>query len=60
MAGSLTLVNPAVFVSKPSKDEVRLRVDMRSTNEAIQGDKLPIPTVDDVLEEMMEEHFSPR
>ena len=52
MSGPTTWVTPAVFVPKPNKDEVRICVDMRCANEAIQREKLPIPTVDEVLEEM--------
>ena len=47
-----TWVSPAVFVPKPNKDDVRIRVDRRRANEAIQREKLPIPTVDEVFEEM--------
>ena len=41
-----------MFVPKPNKDDVRICVDTRRGNEAIQREKLPIPTVDEVLEEM--------
>ena len=41
-----------MFVPKPNKDDVRICVDMRRVIEAIQREKLPIPTVDEVLEEM--------
>ena len=52
MSGPTTWVSPAEFVPKPNKDEVRICVDMRCANEAIQREKLPIPTVDEVLEEI--------
>ena len=52
VSGPTTWVSPAVFVPKPNKDEVRISVDMRRANEAIQREKLPISTVDEVLEEM--------
>ena len=52
VSGPTTWVSPAVFVPKPNKDDVRICVDMRRANEAIQRKKLPIPTVDEVLEEM--------
>ena len=43
-------VSPIVVVPKPS-DEIRLCVDMRRTNEAIVIERLPIPTVHEVLQE---------
>ena len=41
-----------MIAPKPNKDDVRICVDMRRVNEAIQREKLPIPTVDEVLGEM--------
>ena len=41
-----------MFAPKPNKDDVRICVDMRCANEAIRREKLPIPTVDEVLEEL--------
>ena len=41
-----------MFAPKPGKDDVRICVDMRCANEAIQREKIPIPTVDEVLEEL--------
>lgn len=52
VSGPTTWVSPAVFAPKPNKDDVRICVDMRRANEAIQREKLPIPTVDEVLEEL--------
>ncbi|XP_068713243.1 uncharacterized protein [Montipora foliosa] len=52
VSGPTTWVSPAVFVPKPNKDEVRICVDMRRANEAIQRKKFPFPKVDEVLEEM--------
>ena len=52
MSGPTTWVSPAVFVPKPNKDDVRICIDRRRANEAIQRENLPIPTVDQVLEEM--------
>ena len=52
VSGPSTWVRPAVFAPKPNKDDMRICVDMRRANEAIQREKLPIPTVDEVLEEM--------
>jgi len=37
---------------KPGKDNIGLCVDMRRANKAILREKLPIPTVDEVLEEL--------
>ena len=50
-SGPTTWVSPAVIAPKPNKDDVRICVDMRCANEAIRREKLPIPTVDEVLEE---------
>ena len=47
-----TWVSPAVFAPKPDKDDVRICVDMRCATEAIRREKIPIPTVDEVLEEL--------
>ena len=44
-------VSPVVVVPKPS-GEVRLCVDMRQANQAIIRERLPIPIVDEVLEEL--------
>ena len=52
VSGPITWVSLAVIAPKPNKDDVRICVDMRSVNETIQREKLPIPTVDEVLEEM--------
>ena len=52
VSGPTTWVSPAVFVPKPNKDDVRICVDRWRANKAIQRENLPIPTVDEVLEEM--------
>ena len=52
VSGPTTWVSPAVFAPKPDKDDVRICVDMRCANEAIRREKIPIPTVDEVLEEL--------
>ena len=36
----------------PNKNDVRICVDIRRTNKAIQREILPIPTVDELLEEI--------
>jgi len=52
VSGPTTWVSPAVFAPKPEKDDVGICVDMRCANEAIRREKIPIPTVDEVLEEL--------
>ena len=54
VSGLTTWVSPAVIAPEPNKDDVHICVDMRYPNEAIQREKikLPIPAVDEVLEEM--------
>lgn len=51
MEGTITWASPVVVAPKPST-EIRLCVDMRCANEAIVRERLPIPTVDEVLEEL--------
>ena len=51
MEGPTTWASPVVVAPKPS-GEIRLCVDMRCANEAIIRERLPIPTVDEVLEEL--------
>ena len=52
VSGPTTWVSPAEFVPKPNKDGVRICVDMKCANEAIRREKLPTPTVDEVLKEL--------
>ena len=49
--GPTTWISPVVVAPKPSGD-IRLCVDMRRANEAIIRERLPIPTVDEVLESL--------
>ena len=49
--GPTTWAGPVVVAPKPSC-EIRLCVDMRRANEAIIRERLPIPTIDEVLEEL--------
>ena len=51
--GPTPWVNPVVVVPKPNGD-VRLCVDMRCANQAIIRERHPIPTIDEVLEDMQE------
>ena len=41
-----------MIASKPNKDDVRICVEMRRAIKAIQREKLPIPAVYEVLDEM--------
>ena len=49
--GPTSWVSPVCIVPKPS-GEIRLCVDMRCANEAIQRERHPIPTIDEVLLDM--------
>ena len=49
--GPTTWASPVVVAPKQS-GEIRLYVDMRCANEAIIRERLPIPTIDEVLEEL--------
>ena len=51
--GPTPWVNPFVVIRKPNGD-VRLCVDMRCANKAIIRERHPIPTIDEVLEDMQE------
>ena len=53
LEGPTPWVNPVVVVPKPNGD-VRLCVDMRCANKAIIRERHPIPTIDEVLEDMQE------
>ena len=49
--GPTTWVSLVVVAPKPSGD-IRLCVDLRRANEAIVRERLPIPTVDEILESL--------
>ena len=49
--GPTTWVSPVVIAPKASGD-IRLCVDMRRANQAIIRERLPVPTVDEVLESL--------
>ena len=51
--GPTTWVSPVVIVPKPNGD-IRLCLDMRQANSAVKRVRHPIPTVDEVLQEMNE------
>ena len=48
VTGPMPLVSPVVVVSKKNKG-VRICIDMRKANEAIQRIKHPMPTMDDLI-----------
>ena len=50
-SGPTSWVNPVVVVPKPDGD-IRLCIDMRRANEAIVRERHPIPTAEEVLQEM--------
>ena len=47
--GPTSWVSPVVVAPKPSGD-IKLRVDSRKDNEAVIRERIPMPTVDEVLE----------
>ena len=49
--GPTAWVSPVVVAPKASGD-IRLCVDMRRANEAIVRERLPIPTIDEVVESL--------
>ena len=50
--GPTPWVSPVVCVPKHNSDEIRMCVDMRRANEAVIRERHPIPTVDEVLNDM--------
>ena len=54
--GSSSWVSPVVVVPKPSGD-IRLCVDMRQANMAVKRERYPIPTIDEVLQDLNQSKF---
>ena len=50
--GPTPRVNPVVIVPKSNSSDIRLCIDMRRANEAIIRGRYPIPTVDELLQNM--------
>ena len=51
--GTTSWINPLVAVEKP-KGDMRICLDMRQANRAILGEKHPVPTVEETLQEISE------
>ena len=49
-------VSPVVVVPKPS-GHIRLCVDMRQANMAVKRERFPIPTIDEVLQDLNQSKF---
>ena len=56
VSGTSLWVSPVVVVPKPSGD-IRLCVDMRQANMAVKRERLPIPTIDEVLQDLNHSKF---
>jgi len=53
VSGPTSWINPLVAVEKPNGD-IRICLDMRQANRAILGEKHPVPTVQETLQEISE------
>ena len=53
VSGPSSWVSPVVVVPKPSGD-IRLCVDMRQAHMAVKRERFPIPTIDEVLQDLNE------
>ena len=51
VSGPNSWVSPVIVVPKPSSD-IRLCVDMRQANMAVKRERCPIPTIDEVLQDL--------
>ena len=56
VSGPSSWVSPVVVVPKPSGD-IRLCVDMRQANMAVKRERYPIPTIDEVLQDLNQSKF---
>ena len=56
VSGTSSWVSPVVVVPKPSGD-IRLCVDMRQANMAVKRERFPIPTIDEVLQDLNQSKF---
>ena len=56
VSGPSSWVSQVVVVPKPSGD-ICLRVDMRQANTAVKRERVPIPTIDEVLQDLNQNKF---
>ena len=56
LSGPSSWVAPVVVVPKPLGD-IRFCVDMRQTNMAVKRERFPIPTIDEVLQDLNQSKF---
>ena len=56
VSGPSSWVSPVVVVPKP-KGDIRLCVDMRQANMAVKRERNPIPTIDEVLQDLNQSKF---
>jgi len=56
VSGPSSWVSPVVVVSKPSGN-IRLCVDMRQANMAVKRERYPMPTIDEVLQDLNQSKF---
>ena len=56
VSGPSSRVSPVVVVPKPSGD-ICLFVDMRQANTAVKRERVPIPTIDEVLQDLNQSKF---
>ena len=56
VSGTSSWVSPVTVVPKPPGD-IRLQVDMRQANMAVERERFPIPTIDEVLQDLNQSKF---
>ena len=56
VSGPSSWVSPVTVVPKPPGD-IRLQVDMRQANMAVKRERFPIPTIDEVLQDLNQSKF---